>query len=503
MDAKEVQKYKQKLDILNKDYDRNAEYYCGKNPTITQDINKDKHGMVKAQDRRIPLPIARKLINTVVGFQFSDIQYKETGKALSNQVTFKNLISESKKEIDVTEETDYFKYFKSVNSFNDSDILDLQIAIEACNQGRAYKIYYFADEMLKCDIVPAKQILPVYTDTLNPVLEKAIRFYCEEIGADDKDKKYYVEVYTPQGIESYIAKKSDYSDMVQNPDKPSIVYSQKGIPQKIHVIEYNIFRDKHPLIAHAYGMIDEADRIISKNIAEELAGFKAAILKLSSVLDDTYRDEQGQTALDRFQKSNILQNLSKDDIAEWMTKNIQDSFIFGSYDRLKKDIFELCDIPNFGDAESWGNTISGVSAGYRLLGFLFLCNQCFRIWQEGKRQEIDLINAYVDLLSGGSEVKATINELEIKSNRMLPKNVLENAQIAGMLKDIIPTSDLIRMFPEIVSNPDQAVKELEEQKERETNRLVNGLSETKNTGDNNNGMSDKEKTNQEEITTGE
>ena len=83
---------------------------------------------------------------------------------------------------------------------------------------------------------------------------------------------------------------------------------------------------------------------------------------------------------------------------------------------------------------------------------------------------------------------------------MLPKNVLENAQIAGMLKDIIPTSDLIRMFPEIVSNPDQAVEELETQKERETNRLVNGLSETKNTGVNNNGMPDEEKTNQEEIT---
>lgn len=495
MDSKSLSTYKKSLDIRNKDYERNELYYNGKNPAIMSDVNRDKYGVIKNQDRRIPLPISRKLISTWSGFQFSDIQYKETGRSLTNNINFYNLTAEANREIDIQEETEYLKYFKSVNAYNDNDVLDLQLSIDCANHGRGYKIYYFADEMLQCDIIPACQIEPIYTDSLNPTLETAIRYYNDVKYTNGKeDKTYYADVYSSSGIEYFISKQVDYSDAQINPEKIS-----NQVIKKIHVIEYNIFRNKMPLISHAYGMMDEADRIISKNIAEELAGFKAALLKMSASVDDIHRDEQGLTALDRLQKTNIIDNMFKEDILEWVTKNIQDSFIFGAYDRLIKQIFELTDIPNFSDAEAWGNAISGVSAGYRLLGFLFLCNQTFRIWQEGKRQEIDLINAYIDILANNSEVKRSMNELDIISNRILPKNILENAQIAGMLKGLIPNSDLIKMFPEIVTNSDKAIEELEEQLEKENNRLMGALTEKNNTGGDDNGMQDTKKTDKEEI----
>ena len=194
-------------------------------------------------------------------------------------------------------------------------------------------------------------------------------------------------------------------------------------------------------------------------MAEELAGFKAAILKMSQVLDKSYRDESGKTMYDRFQESNILENFSKDsDYAEWLTKNVQDSFIFGVYDRLTKDIFKFEDIPDFSDGESWGNSISGVSAAYRLLGFLFKCEHTFRIFSEGLRAEIELINAYVPLLAGNESVKKTMNVIDISSNRILPKNLLENSQIAATLKGILSQKTLIQMFPELVDNIDDELK---------------------------------------------
>ena len=481
MDAISLKKYRESLTARNKDYIRNNAYYLGKNPVILKDVKKDKYGFIEDQDRRIPLPIARKMINTLAGFQFSNIQYKETGRALSMEANFKNLLTLAKKEIDVKEETDYFKYFKTINEHNDNDILDLETAISACNHGRAYKIYYFStDGMIKCDVIPANEIEPVYTNTLNPMMEKAIRYNSEKVvdAAGKETDIYYATVYTKTGVEYWIAKNSDYSDAKINPDKPAEIYKTKNIPEKMHVIEYNIFRDKTPLVAHLYGMIDEIDRVISKNIGEELAGFKAAILKVSFQLQDMYRDEQGLTEMDRFKKTNILPGMTKDDIAEWLTKEMPDSFIFGAYDRLKKDLFEYADIPNFGDAESWGNTISGVSAAYRLLGFMFLGKQTFRIWTEGKRLEIDLVNSYAPLVAGGASILNTMNELTILSQSVLPKNILENAQIAGMLKDIVPDSDLIKMFPEIVTDEKGALEELEEQREKSTNRLMNGLMET-------------------------
>lgn len=480
MQASELKRYKDSLDKRNVNYEKNEHYYQGKNPTIMKDKKLDKHGILSNQDKRIPLPLARKLVNTWAGFQFSDIQYKETGNSLNNLIDFTNLMTEANRSIDVTEETEYFKYFNAINQFNDNDVLDLVTAIECANHGRAYKIYHFDQNMLKCDTVPACQIEPVYADTLNPMMEKAIRYYyeCKSGDKGQEIKTYFADVYTSAGIEYYKAENQDYSDSKLNTDKPSIIYgSGNTIPNKMHVVEYNIFRDKSPLISHMYGLIDEIDRVISKNVAEELAGFKAAILRMSASVDDIHRDEQGLTAYDRLLKTNVIDNQFKEDILEWVTKNIQDTFIFGAYDRLKKDVFEYSDIPNFGDAESWGNTISGVSASYRLLGFLFLCDQTFRIWTEGKRQEIDLINSYTEILSGNGEVKRSMNQLDIISNRKLPKNLLENSQIAATLKGLIPNSDLIKMFPELVSDVDGALKELDEQLTGENNRLMGGLNE--------------------------
>lgn len=475
MNTAQAKYYKQQLDIKNKDYERNLAYYMGANPSIMNNKNLDEYSRLKAQDRRIPLPMARKLINTLCGFTFADIEYKETGKSLNNIIDFTNLMTEVQKEIKTEEKTDYMKYVETIFKRNDNDILTLETAISACNHGRAYKIYYFADKMLYFDVIPSNQILPIYTDTLNPALDKAMRFYEENnVGEDGKEKCiYHIDIYSADKIEKYQGEKEDYSDMALSKDQ--------GTPQeikKIHIVEYNIFRDKSPLVAFAYGMIDEADRVISKNMAEELAGVKGAILKLSASLDKQYKDEQGKTAYDRFQETNIIENSYKEDIVEWVTKQIQDSFIFGVYDRLKKDIFELCDIPNFSDGESWGNTISGVSAGYRLLGFIFLADSVFRTFSEGLRAEIDLINAYADLLAGNGPVKASMNELDIIPKRHLPRNLYENAQIAGLLKGIVSKKTLYGLFPELVTNPDQESDASEDEAEAETNRLVNGLKET-------------------------
>jgi SPP1 family phage portal protein len=485
MNSNQLKYYKKQLDAKNKNYVQNEAYYYGENPTILKDKNLDQYGRLKAQDRRIPLPIGRKLVNTIVGFTFSDIQYSETGNAIANEMNFSNLVSLNNKKIDIAEKTEYFKYIESLQEFNDHDILTMQTAIEACNQGRAYKIWYFTDSMLKSDTVPANQIYAIYTDTLNPVLDKAIRFYSDKKVNEDgtEAERYYADVYSATGIEHHEGKEKDYSDC-QFVEDGSITYNEENkIPKKIHITEFNIFRDKRGLIEHIHGMIDEADRVISKSMAEELAGFKSAILLLSAVLDKTYQDENGKTQYDRFMESNIIENFSKDsDFAQWLVKQVDSGFIFGTYDRLKKDIFEFMDIPNFSDAEAWGNTISGVSAAYKLLGFLFLSSQIFRMFSEGLRAEIDLINAYIDLLANNTAVKASMNTIAIKANKVLPKNLLENSQIAATLKGIVSKKTLYKLFPELVENPDEENDAVEGEEEAATKRLMRAVEEPDTTG---------------------
>jgi SPP1 family phage portal protein len=500
MNGKQLLTYKTALDVKNKDYLRNSAYYEGKNPVILADKSNDQYGNLKASDRRIPLPLAKKLINTMVGFNFANIVYTETGQAINTEQDFSNLTKLMNTKIDIEEQTDYFKYLSAVNEQNDNDILTLQTAIECCNHGRAYKIYYFAENRLKCDTIPSNQIYPIYTDTLNPALDKALRYYSDKyIDEQGKEKeRYYVDIYSKTGIESYVARERDYSDAKL--DEAKSVYYGKGntLPLKCHVIEFSIYRDKASLISSSYGMIDEADRVMSKNMAQELAEFAMSILKTSFVLDESYRDlETNKTMMDKFKESRILQNFSKDsDYAEWLVKVVQDPFIFGVYDRLTKDIFKFEDIPDFSDGESWGNTISGVSAAYRLLGFLFKCEHTFRIFSEGLRAEIELINAYVPLLAGNESVKKTMNVIYISSNRILPKNLLENAQIAGMLKGILSQKTLIQMFPELVDNADDELKAVNGEAKEAVKNLMMSVEEPQEEDD---GMQTGQEETEEEV----
>lgn len=108
-----------------------------------------------------------------------------------------------------------------------------------------------------------------------------------------------------------------------------------------------------------------------------------------------------------------------------------------------------------------------------------------------------MINAYAQLVAGSKSITSSMNELKIISNRKLPKNILENAQIAGMLKGLVPNSDLLAMFPEIVTDAKGALDELEEQLENESKRLMDSMTEKNTTAGNKNGMSDGKETEEE------
>ena len=467
--------YYEQLLIKNKDYDKNKAYYEGNNPVILADVTTDEYSRKSKHDKRIPLPMARKLINTVVGFTFSDIAYRETGNKQNAEINFANLTQYINTKIDVTEQTDYMKYIETCQDWNDYDIMTVDIATEACTQGKAYRISYFTGGMLQFAFIPSNQIFPIYSDELKATLKTAIRFYKTQeyvkVGKSMQEKDVFNAVeYNAEEINYYRGYEADAMELIKK---------EKNTRGIVPITEYRINRDGSNLIDPAKGMIDELDRILSKNVAEELSSFKAAILMLSSFLDNKYEDENENTALDRFRKSDIIQgfNPKNGDYAEWLTKEIQDAFVFGAYDRLKKDIFEIMDIPNFSDAESWGNTISGVSAAYRMLGFMFLCAKMFRNFSEGLYNDIQLMNHYIDTLANNATVKATVNEIQITANKVLPKNMLENSQIMSYLKDIVSTKTLYQLIPELVSDPDAEDEAINKEKEAATERMMNSMIE--------------------------
>ena len=120
----------------------------------------------------------------------------------------------------------------------------------------------------------------------------------------------------------------------------------------------------------------------------------------------------------------------------------------------------------------------GVSAAYRMLGFMFLCAKMFRNFSEGLYNDIQLMNHYIDTLANNETVKATVNEIKITANKVLPKNMLENSQIMSYLKDIVSTKTLYQLIPELVSDPDAEDEAINKEKEAATERMMNSMIES-------------------------
>jgi len=108
---------------------------------------------------------------------------------------------------------------------------------------------------------------------------------------------------------------------------------------------------------------------------------------------------------------------------------------------------------------------------------MFKCEHTARIFSEGLRAEVDLINAYVPLLANNESVKTSMNVIDISFKRILPKNLLENSQIAASLKGILSQKTLIQMFSELVDNPDDELKAVNSEAEESVSRLMNSVKE--------------------------
>ena len=93
------------------------------------------------------------------------------------------------------------------------------------------------------------------------------------------------------------------------------------------------------------------------------------------------------------------------------------------------------------------------------------------------RRPTNSLDKPFDTLANNATVKATVNEIKITANKVLPKNMLENSQIMSYLKDIVSTKTLYQLIPELVSDPDAEDEAINKEKESATERMMNSMVE--------------------------
>jgi SPP1 family phage portal protein len=449
MTNEQIESIVKTIERRNTKYRQNRAYYEGKNPTITDKPHQEK------PDIRIAVPIAKKIIHTVGGYAFKEIEYAASATDAEDNTT----------------QGDYQGRLDSILDYNESDLVTLEEFNECATQGRAYELHWFGDEELpEFGFIPANEGMMLYTGTVKPKPYAFVRVITYKDGDDDVTDFYYYD-----DAECQIWRKTGDSDFAMTDEGFAHAYGE------VPAVEYNINAEKMNLFYHVTDLIDELDRVYSNNIGNELAKVAASILMTNRFLQEIVtEDEYGRlrNQIDEMidGKKWIIQGMDKDggDFFEWLKKEVEDSFIFGAGDRFERLIYDMTEVPNFSDSEKWGNNVSGVSAAYRLMGFDSLCAGLFAYFSRGLQRRVKLINTIIAQLPDWSGDFPTV---EIKSVRQLPKNVLENSMIARNLVGVMPTADILRLFPGLVENPEEAAEQVQEQKNAETSALLGGVME--------------------------
>ena len=444
------------------DYRANERYYEGDAPTI---IDQDKHD---APDKRIPIPFARKATNTVAGYMFKpgNISYVDTGEPARASVMERVAQFFTRRDTKRAKESQYKKLVDYLFDLNDEALVTAECAIEALRQGRGYEIHWYEytpgatdqqtdrQDAPQFAFVPAREMVIVWSGDIKPRMSAAIRHY-SQTGVDPDGNTTPVkvaEIYYPTEVVVYRKAKDQ--------EQYTLDSEWRHAYGEVPVVEHVINSEKRNLFYHVLAMVDEIDSLYSANVGNELASIAMGILTMSRSLDDTITDAAGDTQQEKFFRTKILDDIIKTegDFVEWVVKNVNSEFVFGSSDRLERLVYEMLQIPNFNDEKF--NTASGVAIAYKLIDFENLCAMIEAYFEKGLRKRLRLIRT---ITGEHPDYRAAVAEetyLDIAFARNLPRDLVENADVAQKLSQLIPKKRLYRLFPQLAGDADETYAEL-------------------------------------------
>jgi SPP1 family phage portal protein len=228
-------------------------------------------------------------------------------------------------------------------------------------------------------------------------------------------------------------------------------------------------------------LVDVLDKGVSEDLANELQRLANSYLLLANDIDGVTEDGNGETEVDKIKRTKVIANLREDvrRSVDFLTKNLDPSFINSALDRLERLIYELIGIPNPSDDTFAAS--SGIALAYKLIPLEYLATVIETYFTRGLQNRIRLISDGQYTMTG-NESK---NEVQISWMRNLPNDLITLTQVAMNVKGILSDETILRMFPSsIVSDVEEEMQKIVEQSdtidietvEPETTEETNGES---------------------------
>ena len=438
MTSDDLKKYNEQLQHKNRNIEKYSTYAYGKN-----------HGIVSADevskpDNRIPIPLGKSAVTDIVGY---------AGRPGEIKTSYKNTADE---QDDITTILELF------DEHNKEGIENSELLTASLSVGIAWELWWTSDELELSNgiltpeykIVPNNEILPIWTDSLKPKLEKAIRFWCAGTG---KDKKEYADIYMPLKWERWEFVKDNWQQ-VKPVDEDGNPISREHPYNRVPVIPFRTGINDEPVFLAQIPIIDSLDAIVSKT-QNEVDRYNALISLFPNTVSKEFIDKLIEAA------KPYIDGLGQYDPGQWpkyLEKNLSgvNEFYQGQADRLERLFHKTIKVPDMTDKEFAGDQ-SGVAIAYKLIGFEFLVSEIEIYFRLGLEERYEFYADILDL----STIKFDREEYkqEITWNRNLPVDAEMKLRIAAMLQGLGYDMSIInKVIPEsIVSMTEEELEKME------------------------------------------
>ena len=336
------------------------------------------------------------------------------------------------------------------------DQVDAQNALNMSIYGRAYEYIYAKEGLTELDStsVDPENVFLVYDDSIERRVLFAVYYY--EIKDDSKDAtKYQAEVFT-QNLHYHIVLRDSSTGTTQNEQVEPHNLGQ------VPIIEY---RNNHFAIGdyeQQISLIDAYNSLMGNRVNDKEQAVESILVLYGAQLADNLEDareamsilaEEGLLELPTDAKADFLKNALDENATEILRK------------ALKEDIYTFSHVPNLTDENFAGNS-SGVAMEFKLLGLEMITKTKEANYKRGLRQRIAIFAHYL----GMQQIALEAHSIVPQFSRGLPKNLLELSQVINNLEGKVSLRQLISLLP-FVEDPDAELEELEEEKEKNMERV--------------------------------
>ncbi len=223
------------------------------------------------------------------------------------------------------------------------------------------------------------------------------------------------------------------------------------------------------------GLIDAYNTLMADRINDKEQFIDSILVLYGAVLGDD--DDETEKAQKQLKRRKLLE-MPIDARAEYLSRTLDEASVETLRRALKEDIYTLSHVPNLTDEHFAGNS-SGVAMEYKLLGLEMLTKVKERYYRKGLRKRIKMFCHFLGL----KKIELDAGAIVPNFSRSLPRNVMEIAQIIGILQGNVSQKTLIKLLP-FVEDPDgevEAVREEAAEKVRMQQELFADQEGTENT----------------------